>query len=149
MFFPHCILVSLQHYINQTWQVCLACLVPKSLFWRDFFWIRKSLVTTLSVLTTNRDLPLRSQVVYYCCHRLLLDHAFRSLGAFSSHMLLGYLIILAYCLWHSLTHPCALQMAYCDLAAHSIQKENMNSFQLHPFYTFFSNESYPFYIFIK
>lgn len=44
----------------------------------SFFWVRKSLVATLSVLTTNRDPPPRSQVVHYCCHLLLLDHAFRS-----------------------------------------------------------------------
>lgn len=66
----------LTHHINQTWQVCLACHRPR--FGVSFFWVRKSLVATLSVLTRNRDPPPRSQVVHYCCHLLLLDHAFRS-----------------------------------------------------------------------
>lgn len=90
-------------------EVCLACHRP--CFGVTFFWVRKSLVATLSVLTTNRDPPPRSQVVHYCCHLLLLDRASRSHWAFGSHMLLGYLIVLAHRLWHSLTHPCVLQMA--------------------------------------
>ena len=47
----------------KTWQVCLACHRP--CFGVSFFWVRKSLVATLSVLTTNRDPPPRSQVVHY------------------------------------------------------------------------------------
>ena len=66
----------LTHHINQTWQVCLACHRPR--FGVSFFWVRKSLVATLSVLTRNRDPPPRSQVVHYCYHLLLLDHASRS-----------------------------------------------------------------------
>ena len=54
----------------------LSCL-PSSPFWREFLLGQE--VTPRPIIRLDQsDPPPRSLLVHYCCHLLLLDHAFRS-----------------------------------------------------------------------